>query len=398
MRSIGWYSYIVTAKVEKLLAVSRMIIRNQISYYPPVVMRFERAFARAVGTKHAAVFSNGTSAIEAAVFALGIGEGDEIIAPSYTIHSTFSAALALGAAVRFADIDLTTLTIDPPRIESLIGPRTKAIIVVHIWGNPTNMDQVLEIARRHNLKVIEDCSHAHGALWKGRPVGSLGDIGVFSLQGAKPVAAGEGGVAVTDSPLLLDRMLAYGHQGRRVSGTLELAEPSAFFPVTGFGRKCRAHPLGIALAEIDLKWLRRRNAMLRVCWDALAQAVRGSRIVTMQTPSANASMAGYFLGGAVRITSQKVAPDHVCKIFEESGVSVARGVQKPNHILPHLYDRAYRTAMLGEEALPAAGAAPSLPHTEEAIRNVILMPLEQFVHGKRRRALVRALALLDKEA
>jgi dTDP-4-amino-4,6-dideoxygalactose transaminase len=260
------------------------------------------------------------------------------------------------------------------------------------------MDQVLEIARRHNLKVIEDCSHAHGALWKGRPVGSLGDIGVFSLQGAKPIAAGEGGVAVTDSAQLLDRMLAYGHQGRRVSGTLELAEPSAFFPVTGFGRKCRAHPLGIALAEVDLKWLRRRNALLRGCWDAVAQAVRSSHIVTMQTPSASACMGGYFLGGAVRIISPKVAADHVCKVLEKSGVAIARGVQKPNHVLPHLYDRAYRTAMLRGEAGAAAGGTPSLPHTEEAVRNVILLPLEQFVHGKRRRALVRALALLDKEA
>jgi dTDP-4-amino-4,6-dideoxygalactose transaminase len=397
MQFLAWHSLVAVSTAQKIAAVSRMLIRNQITQYPSVVTSFERAFAYATGAKHAATFSNGTSALEAAIFALGIGEGDEVIAPSYTIHATFSSALALGAAVRFADIDPETLTIDPKQIEALVTERTKAVIVVHVWGNPADMDAIMEIARRRGLKVIEDCSHAHGATWNGKPAGTLGDIGVFSLQGGKAVAAGEGGIAVTNSPPLLDRMLAYGHQGRRISGTMLQPEPSDFLPSTGFGRKCRAHPLGIALAAIDLRWLTRRNELLRRCWMFVEGALKSSRALRLQRSHPNARMAGYYLGAAVEVAAKDVSPEHVLDAFKSNGLAAFRRVQTPNHKLPHLYDHAFRQAMLGGKN-GAAGPPPSLPNTERAITHVIFVPLSQFVRKKRQLALARVLKSLEAKA
>ena len=396
MRFFYWLGHVVSSKVAKIATVSRMILRNQISYYPPIVTRFERSFARMTNTNHAVAFSNGTSALEAAIFAVGVGEGDEVIAPSYTIHSTFSAALTQGARVRFADIDPMSLTIDPEQVDALITERTKTIILVHIWGNPADMDAISAIARHRNIRVIEDCSHCHGATWNGQQLGSFGDIGVFSLQGAKPVAAGEGGIAVTNSAALLDRMLVYGHQGRRVSGTLEDPVESDFFPATGFGRKCRAHPLGIALAAVDLRKLEARNRFLQQNWNFVRDAVTTSSVLDLHQPFPKARMAGFFQGAAVRITHDGIAPEKVLEILRKSGIIANRNTQAPNHHWPHLYDHGFRTAMRKGESVPP-GQPPILPHTERALTHVIFLPLEQFVREKRRRALGLAVERMNAE-
>ena len=179
-----------------------------------VTQKFEEEFAEWLGVKYALAHNNGTAAIHGAFFALGIGYGDEIICPSITYWASCLPAYSLGATVIFADIDPETLCIDPNDIERRITERTKAIMVVHYLGMPADMDAIMEIARKYNLKVIEDCSHAHGAKYKGRMVGTFGDVAVFSLMSGKALACGEGGILVTNDRRIYERAIIFGHYER----------------------------------------------------------------------------------------------------------------------------------------------------------------------------------------
>ncbi len=179
-----------------------------------ITRRFEREFADWLGVRHALAYCNGTASLHAAMWACGVGAGDEVICPSVTYWASCTAALSLGAAVNFADIDPKTLCIDPADIEHRIGPRTRAIIAVHYCGYPCDMDRILEIARRHGVRVIEDVSHAQGGLYKGRPLGTIGDIAGISLMTGKSLPVGEGGMMVTNDSELYERCVAYGHYTR----------------------------------------------------------------------------------------------------------------------------------------------------------------------------------------
>lgn len=179
-----------------------------------ITKQFEQEWAAFNGTKFALGTCNGTAAIQAAMWACGVGAGDEVICPSMTYWASAAPALMLGAAVNFAEIDRTTLCIDPKDIEHRIGPRTKAIVCVHYTGHPCDMDAIMPIARKHGVKVIEDVSHAHGGLYKGRKLGSIGDIGPMSMMGGKGFAAGEAGMIVTNDRELYERCVAFGHYER----------------------------------------------------------------------------------------------------------------------------------------------------------------------------------------
>jgi dTDP-4-amino-4,6-dideoxygalactose transaminase len=170
---------------------------NTVSDGKGPIERFEKRFAKLCGSKYALVMNSGTATLHSAYFALGIGPGSEVIVPAYTFFATATPLLQLGATPVFCDIDEHTLAADPADVERRITPRTRAIVVVHVWGNPARMDAFRQIADRHKLALVEDCSHAPGASYGGRSVGSWGDVGCFSLQGVKAVSGGEAGVAVT---------------------------------------------------------------------------------------------------------------------------------------------------------------------------------------------------------
>ncbi len=177
------------------------------------VREFEKAFAGYNRSEYAVGMANGTLAIQCALSTLGIGAGDEVIIPAYTYVASASAAVAQNAIPVFADCETVSEGIDPARIEDKITDRTKAIMPVHMNGYPCDMDSIMNIAKKHNLKVIEDCSHAHGAAYKGRNVGTIGDIGAFSLQHKKNLSVGEGGICITDSREYYDEMqrtIAFG--------------------------------------------------------------------------------------------------------------------------------------------------------------------------------------------
>jgi perosamine synthetase len=175
-----------------------------ISSEGPFVREFEQKFAARVGRKHAIAVTNGTAAIDAAVEALGIGPGDEVIMPTFTIISCITQIVRSGATLVLVDSDPLTWNMDVTQIESKITPRTKAIMVVHIYGLPVDMDPVLDIARRHDLRIIEDAAEMHGQTYRGKPCGSFGDISTFSFYPNKHITTGEGGMIVTDDDELAE--------------------------------------------------------------------------------------------------------------------------------------------------------------------------------------------------
>ncbi|MFD9477515.1 MULTISPECIES: DegT/DnrJ/EryC1/StrS family aminotransferase [Streptomyces] len=176
---------------------------------------FAAQWAEYNGAAHCVPTANGTSALTIAMEALDVGYGDEVIVPGLTWVASASAVLNLNAVPVLVDIDPATLCIDPAAVESAITPRTKAIVVVHLYCSMADMDAILDIGQRHGIPVIEDSAQAHGARWRGAAAGTLGRIGTFSMQETKLLTAGEGGAAITDDPELFDRMFQLHADGRR---------------------------------------------------------------------------------------------------------------------------------------------------------------------------------------
>lgn len=247
---------------EGIRKVNEMMRNGEISK-TPIISEFEQKFAQYVGTKYGLAEGNGTSTLITAMYAIGVGPGDEVIVPSFSFWSTAACVMAMHGIPVFCDIDENTFNLNPEEIKRKITTRTKAIVVVHIYGNPVNMDKIMEIAKRHNLKVVEDCSHAHGALWGEQKVGAIGDIGCFSMQASKLVAAGEGGMLVTNNFEFYQRAVSLGHYEKiQVLPQCDVTK----YCLTGKGYKFRPHPLGIAIADSNLERLdelnivRNRNA------------------------------------------------------------------------------------------------------------------------------------------
>ncbi len=178
--------------------------------------QFEKAFSEYHNAKYGIAVANGTVALELPLKTLGIGFGDEVLVPAVTFIATASAVTEVGAVPIFVDIDPETATMSPTVLEKSITKRTKAAIVVHYSGYPANFDEILPIVRRHSLFLIEDCAHAHGTEWKGTKVGAIGDMGGFSFQESKSLAAGEGGIVLTNDEKLAERARLIHNIGRVV--------------------------------------------------------------------------------------------------------------------------------------------------------------------------------------
>ncbi|MBW7996481.1 MAG: DegT/DnrJ/EryC1/StrS family aminotransferase [Candidatus Glassbacteria bacterium] len=181
------------------------------------VEKFEKEFGKYHDAGNVLGVSNGTVAIEIALRACGIEPGDEVIVPAVTFIASASAVLMARAVPVFADIVEDTCQIDPADVKKKLTPRTKAIVVVHYAGYPVDMDAIMVIARKHKLRVVEDCAHAQGSEWHGRKVGAIGDIGTFSFQQSKSLTCGEGGAVITDSAELYNNAYAYHHIGRTLN-------------------------------------------------------------------------------------------------------------------------------------------------------------------------------------
>lgn len=186
--------------------LAECIASGWISSEGPFVERFEREFAARVGRRHAVAVCNGSMALDAAVVALGLGPGDEVILPSFTIISCAAAIVRAGATPVLVDSDPVSWNMVPDQVAAKIGPRTKAIMVVHLYGLPCDMAPLLELAERHGLAIIEDAAEMHGQTWRGRPCGSFGAISTFSFYPNKHVTTGEGGMLVCDDDALAHKL------------------------------------------------------------------------------------------------------------------------------------------------------------------------------------------------
>ena len=236
-------------------AVVNQLQSGEISF-SDTIYKFEEEFAVYHGVKYALAHNNGTASIHGALFGIGVGPGDEVIAPAATFWGTYMPILTCQAIPVFCDIDPFTGCADPEDIERRISPHTKAIIVVHLGGMPAEMDAIMEIAKRHNLFVIEDCSHAHGATYKGRKVGTIGDVGCFSMQAGKLLPSGEGGVMITNNLEYYERAICLGHY-ERIRDLPD--EKYRKYASTCFGHKYRIAPISAAIARVQLRHLDARN-------------------------------------------------------------------------------------------------------------------------------------------
>lgn len=243
---------IITADDEQ--AVLRVLRSGQISISDETTA-LEEDYKSWLGVKHAIAHCNGTSAIHAALHAFDIGAGDEVIVPSATWWASVMPIVHCGGVPVFAETEEECIGLDPADVERKITPRTKAIVVVHLFGMPSKMNELIALAKKHNLKILEDASHAHGATYHGKPVGTLTDAAVFSMQANKLVPSAEGGMFLTNNAELWEKVICFGHYERM----LTLQSPRKRFAATGMGYKFRMSPLSAAVARSQLKKLDERN-------------------------------------------------------------------------------------------------------------------------------------------
>ncbi len=214
-----------------------------------IIKEFEDEFKSFHGVEYALLTNSGTNALFSILIGSGLKEGDEVICPAYTFFATISPIFFTGAVPVLCDAQ-SDGNIDIGEIEKLITAKTKAIMITHMWGIPCSMDKILEICKKYNLKLFEDCSHAHGARYKGKLLGTFGDAAAWSLQGPKIITGGEGGIMLTRDKDIYYRALLLGHYNKRCRQEIPENYPLRKYAVTGMGLKLRSHPLAVAMMQV----------------------------------------------------------------------------------------------------------------------------------------------------
>lgn len=306
----------------------------------------EGALAQYLQVKHVVLVNSGTAALYSALLALGVGEGDEVLLPSFTFVATANAALAVGAKPVFVDILLEDYCIDPEDLKRKITPRCKVIIPVHLYGYPADMDRVLEVAREHNLFVVEDAAQSLGATYRSRQSGTLGDIGCFSFYPSKVITCGEGGAVVTDSDELAEGLRMIRNHGLSAEGS-----------VMRMGLNLRLSEISAAILSAQLKKLnsflekRRRNAYV------LSKMLEG---VDALPPLEREDRRSNWYLYTIRVKSR----DRVLEHLRRNGVGAAVYYRTPIHLHPYYRD------LLG---------CVKLARTEQAAAEVISLPIHPAV-------------------
>ncbi len=308
------------------------------------VQRFETEFASYVNARFAIGVGSGTDALHLALRACGVGQGDEVVTVSHTAVATAAAIELCGACPVLVDIEPDYYTIDPGKIEQCIGPRTRAIIPVHLYGQATELVGVLDVARRYGLSVIEDCAQAHGAKYLDRRLGSWGDLGCFSFYPTKNLGAlGDGGMVVTSDPALAERvrlLREYGWSDRYVSHIA--------------GVNSRLDEVQAALLRVKLRYLDAGNAARFQLASSYGAALRGTHIIT---PKCRPNTTHVYHQYVIRISDR----DELQAFLKSRGVGALVHYPVPVHLQP-----AYRGRLRGSD---------DLPHTERAAREVLSLPL-----------------------
>lgn len=267
-------------------------------------VKFATKFAKMHTAKYGQCVNTGTVAIQAALKAIGIRPGDEVLAPAYTWEGTVGPVLLLNAIPVFVDVDPNTYCMDWRKIEQAITPRTKAILPVHLGMRFADMDEILRIAAKHNLKVVEDCAHAHGGMWKGKGAGSMGDLGAFSFQSSKLITSGEGGAVITNNLEYMELVQSYINAGRAS------ITDQYHHRIIGFNYRLGEFQAAVLSAQVDR--LRKQGKVREKNMKRLESKVKG-------TPAIG------FLPPEPRIT--RLAPyGYVLKYFADKANSIPRAM------------------------------------------------------------------------
>jgi dTDP-4-amino-4,6-dideoxygalactose transaminase len=339
-----------------------------------ITIEFEKEFAAWQGTKYALGYCNGTMALQAAMFACGVGQGDEIISTSLTYWASILPVFSLRGTAVFADINPQTLCLDPQDIEHRITPQTKAILVVHYLAHPCEMDKIMEIAKRHNLKVIEDVSHAQGGMYKGRKLGAWGDIAAMSLMSGKSFACGEAGMLVTDDQEMYERAIAWGHYDRFNESSIESNELKPFVRLPMGGVKGRVNQTSAAMGRVQLKYYDERCEEIRKAmnyfWDLL-EGVPGIRAHRVDE-SEGSNMAGWYAAVGLFVPEELggLSLFRFAAAVKAEGAPCSAGCNFPLHTHSLLqeadvYHEGGPTRSVHSKVDPRQGDE-SLPHTEAA--------------------------------
>jgi dTDP-4-amino-4,6-dideoxygalactose transaminase len=301
-----------------------------------VTEQFEREFAEWHGTKYALAHNTGTAALHSAMFACGVGAGDEIICQSLTYWASCLPAFSLGASIVFAEVN-DTLTLEPKDIEKRISKRTKAIIAVHYCGYPTDMDPIMAVAKKHGIKVIEDVSHAHGALYKGRIVGTIGHVGAMSVMSGKALPVGEGGFLVTNDQEIYERSVAFGHY-ERTTKSLTLPELKKFAGLPQGGYKYRMHQLSSAVGRVQLKHYRKRMEEILKAMNYFWDLLEGVPGIKPHRPAkgSGSTMGGWYAPHGIYVPEQVggLPVQKFCEAVRAEGVSTGPGANVLLHLHP----------------------------------------------------------------
>lgn len=357
-------------------AVLRVMRDGNISTHP-VIRELEQDYRRLTGRRYALAHNNGTAGLLAAFFALGLKPGDEVIVPSATFWASVVPMLWLGAVPIFCESESERLGPDPEDIEKKITSRTKAIVVVHLWGLPAKMAEIKAVARKHNLKIVEDASHAHGATWNGQPCGSLGDISVFSLQGDKLAPGGEGGILLCDAYEYYERATCLGD----ITRIIELQTPARRFAATSFGIKTRIAPLSAAIARVQLKQLAAHNQSRNQNLEYLSHHLEPLGFHTFLAPP---HIKRCYFEFIIRYRSKDnpLSLESLIDALRQEGCQVSLPRYPLLHRQPFFTEGHYRdVARLGPEITVSDYNEVRLPNTERVGASLIKLP--SFPHAHR---------------
>ncbi len=308
---------------EELENVSEALRTGWISSNGHFIKDFESAFSKYIGTKHGVAVYNGTVAIHLALVALGVKKGDEVILPSLTSIACANAIAYTGAKPVFADSDREYWCVSPEDIKKRISKRTKAIMVVHIYGHPCDMDPIMEIADEKGIPVVEDCAEAHGGEYKGRKVGSFGAINCFSFYGNKIITTGEGGMCLTDDDELAERMMILKNQGTKPE-----FRNKYYYDMVGFNYRMTNVQAAIGLAQMDkLDYLIKQKRRIAAEYNSRFKA---NNDVTTAPEMPWAKNVYWYYSILVR----KGLRDRTMQTLEKQGIE-SRPFFYPIHMLPH---------------------------------------------------------------
>lgn len=299
-----------------------------------ITSEFEKKFAIDFQRKYALACNNGTAAIHCGFWGMGIGKGDEVICPSITYWASILQVFSLGATPVFADIDPQTLCIDPYDIENCITPRTKAIVVVHYAGMPADMDRIMQITQKYNLKVIEDCSHAHASLYKGRQVGTFGDAAGFSLMTGKSFAIGEGGILTTDNEEIYERAILFGFYERHNEIKNEKLKKYKGIPAGGY--KYRMHQASSAFGLVQLKHYKQQFAEIDKAMNYFCDQIDNIQGLKSHRPhrNGNTTKGGWYYPLAFYDSKQLsgLSVGRFVEALQAEGINLSAGCNRPLHL------------------------------------------------------------------